>query len=826
MLWWVNKLYPIFAAVSDGGKLGATGVTQLWTLASKSLALLGNLRSFGMLIASAMMFSIVKFGGSAIAHLTMALGAGAIRGVGAQTAASYITPEERAWEQTMERVAAYNRELMAARMAAEHYGGIDGYYQAKAKADVAGEVAEIESYRQLESSLGPGSYSVGRALGEGQAGAAYKNVAQGRAALMQSLQGLTQMYQAHLTKAQAQAAEYQNVLDKVKTEKGFSTDLEAAKYLARPEVAKQYGVAEGLYQEYGALRAAGVLPAGTSMEDYMAQREAIRGMLGGADVFAFARQAGEMGLSPAQAAYAKALFSWSKEMGHMNELMQRFKGKDLSELTPQEIGELGNTLGRVYGAFEHAKATAGGLGMNEAIFTRYQEGMNEATKFFANAAAATWLETGELPDWIAEPLNEIASTPEGKRMLQKHLSNLEISSLTPEQARRLNQALAAKGLATRFKPGDAARLYLGYTGDPKHPFTVSLAKADAGAERKQADTTDIRQGIHYENWNGFFKLGKDGYTVQGAKSFEYDPRTGRFSVKGALVRDVAGNAYQADIVGKGRVIKDSAGNIVGIEVKNLKDLAVEKFESVHGVRMPEFNLTPEKAFNLAHNPEKLAATLEKFKDNPLVRQAFVTEFANKLAQGLQAYGDISYKEGVGKEQREIISASAGASVSGRTGPTVETVGKIMPAPLARLMKSLGFGGSAGLNWQKQLNDTKSEKADASFRIAAAAIRRTLDDGYALADKEGIDNPIETAAYRVFSAVSSYEEQAKKAVDQHIKLEKEAGKTDLTGTTPTEYMTGEKVKVERLGETIDVRGIDGKKQIPYKAVSAEELNEKN
>jgi len=38
------------------------------------------------------------------------------------------------------------------------------------------------------------------------------------------------------------------------------------------------------------------------------------------------------------------------------------------------------------------------------------------------------------------------------------------------------------------------------------------------------------------------------------------------------------------------------------------------------------------------------------------------------------------------------------------------------------------------------------------------------------------------------------------------------------------MSGQKVKVERLGETIDVRGIDGKKQIPWKSVSAEDLNE--
>ena len=91
----------------------------------------------------------------------------------------------------------------------------------------------------------------------------------------------------------------------------------------------------------------------------------------------------------------------------------------------------------------------------------------------------------------------------------------------------------------------------------------------------------------------------------------------------------------------------------------------------------------------------------------------------------------------------------------------------------------------------------------------------MDDGYALADKEGIDNPIETAAYRVYSAVSSYEERAEKAIDQHEKLEREAGKTDLTGTTPTEYMTGDKVKLERLGETMTCAVSTEKNKYPTK-----------
>ena len=194
-----------------------------------------------------------------------------------------------------------------------------------------------------------------------------------------------------------------------------------------------------------------------------------------------------------------------------------------------------------------------------------------------------------------------------------------------------------------------------------------------------------------------------------------------------------------------------------------------------------------------HEQEKLAATLEKFKDNPLVRRAFVTEFANELAQGLQAYGDLSYKESVGKTQQKAISAQAGVSLSRRTGPTVETIGKIMPAPLARLMKSLRFGGHAALNWQNTHFDTQSEKADTSYRLVAAAVRRTLEDGYAFADRYGNDAPLETAAFRIASAVSSYEEQAEKAVDEHIEMEREAGKTDLTGATPTEYKTGGRLR---------------------------------
>ena len=787
---------------------------------TKMVTMLGYMRLTGATLAGVITYGALKVGGYFLAGVASFLARGA--GSGASAAASHTTPEGRLahYEQAAKAAAAFG--------AAANWRYTGGMFWD----DVVKEMERVQMEKASKGELlgaggAPGASSmVTNAPAVAQIGGLMKSVG-GAGGLQNWLSAATSKYQAGWTDGLARGAELQGALEDVKRQFGFKNDLEAARHiLANPEVSKRIGQDLGLLKEYTALKEAGVIDPNVGLRDYIARREAISGMLGGADVFAFAREAGETGLSSAQAAYAKSLFSWGKEMGHLNELMQRFKGKDLSQLTPQEMGEIGRTLGGVYGAFEHARTTAGGLGLDQSVFTRYQEGLNEATKFFANAAASYWLETGKLPDWIAEPLNKIASTPEGKRMLQKHLSNIEISSLTPEQASRVNKALAAKGLATRFKAGDAARLYLGYTGNPDHPFDVSLAKADTGATRNRLDTTHGARGISFENWHGFFVLDKDGYTVRGAKSFEYDPVTGRFAIRGAIVRDTYGNTYQADLIGKGRAVRNSAGNIVGLEVTNLKDLAVENFKRQHGVRMPEFDLTPEKALNLAHEPEKLAATLEKFKDNPLVRRAFVTEFANKLAQGLQAYGDLSYHEGVGKEQRKAISAQAGVLLSGQTGPTVETIGKIMPRALARLMKSLGFGGRTGLSWQNTHIDIQNEKADTSYRLVTAAIRRTLEDGYAFADKYGNDAPLENAALRIASAVKSYEEQAEKAVDQHEKLERQAGKTDLTGTTPTEYKTGGKVKVERLGESIDVRGIDGKKQIPWKAVPGDDLYKKN
>ena len=813
----LNLAYDMCQTLRNQG-FGMGVLFDLPQVDTKMVTILGYMRLTGATLAGVITWGALKVGGYFLAGVASFLARGA--GSGASAGASYTTPEGRIahYEQTMKAAAAFG--------AAANWRYPAGMFWD----DVRKEMERAEMARAAKGELlGAGGASgatslMANAAPLAQMSGLLKSV--GDAGLGKWLTAATGKYQAGWTEGLAKGAELQSQLEGVKKEFGLGSDLEAARYaLAHPEVSKRFGQDLGLLKEYAAMKKAGVIGADTSLRDYMAQREAIRGMMGGADVFGFARKAGEMGLSPAQAAYARALWNWGKEMGHLNELMQRFKGKDLSELSPQEIGELGNTLGRVYGAFEHARTTAGGLGMNEATFTEYQKGLNEATKFFANAAAATWLETGEIPGWMAEPLQKIASTPEGKRMLQKHLSNLEISSLTPKQAERLNQVLAAKGLATRFRPGDAARLYLGYTGDPKNPFTVSLAKADTGAERKATDTTQFDRGITAKNWNGFFMLGNDGYTIQGAKSFEYDPLTGRFAVSGALVRDAAGNTYQADLIGKGKAIKDSAGNIVGVEVKNLSDLAVEKFESVHGSQIPEFNLTPERALNLAHNPEKLAATLEKFKDNPLVRQAFVTEFSSKLAQGLkQAYGDVATRESISHTDQKVLTATAGLTASGKTSPPVVTVGKIMPAPLAKFLKSFGFGGNVGISRTERIVSEKGESADASWNLAAVAVRQALNDGYSLADRYHNDAPLENAAFKVFNAVSSIEESAEKSIETRERMEKEAGKTDLTSTTPTEYMTGDKIKLERLGKTIDVRGIDGKKQIPWKAVSIDKQDE--
>ena len=483
---WLNRVDVLFQAVNQGGNLGVDGLAAIWPLASKATAILGSMRGFGMLLASTLTFVIIRFGGSSFAHLAAGLGRATTSGTGAATAAGFMSPEEREWERTMEAVATYNQKAQAA-IAAGGYGGIDYFTRGTAEAAVSSEVASLEGYRDLSAALGTsGPVSTGQALAPGVAGRQVEGVARGSAALGAGASNLASMYQARYTEGIARGKEYQGILDKVKADTpGITTDLAAARYLANPEMAKKYGVSEGLYREYANLADAGVIdPGTTSLADYSAMKEGLRGTMGGADVFAFAREAGDHGLTPAQAAYGKSLFSYANALSRM----QSFK----EMVGKGDYASAGRLLGDFQGAVEGLRATAGGLGVDQAKFIEAQKVLNESAKMYVNSAVGHWLQEGKLPQGVKSTLDKITSTPEGKRFLQKHMNDLELAYLSPEQARRLNDLSEAAGHGRPFKAGDTVEgLAFGYTGNAEAPFALSTANPEAGIKSRRGDIEDL-----------------------------------------------------------------------------------------------------------------------------------------------------------------------------------------------------------------------------------------------------------------------------------------------------------------------------------------------
>ena len=502
---WLNRVDALFQAVNQGGNLGVNGLSALWPLASKSTALLGSMRGFGMLLASTLTFTVIKFGGSSFAHLASGLGRATTAGAGPATAAEFLSPEEAGWNRSMAAMAEYNERAQAA-VASGGFGGLDFYTREDAQARVASEIANMEGYRRAGAALGtPGPVSTGRALAPGVAGRQVEGVAKGGAAIGAGVSNLASMYNSRYMEGMARGQEYQGILDKVKADNpNIKSDLHAARYLANPEMAKKYGASEGFYREYTNLADAGAInPHKTSLADYAATREALKGTMRGADVFAFAGEAGAHGLTTAQAAYGKSLFNYGNALSRM-ESFKDTVGKG-------DFATAGRLLGEYQGAVEGLRSTADGLGINPAVYTEAQKVLNENTKMFVNSAVGNWLQDGKVPAGVASTLGQIADSPEGERMLQKHLAGLEIADLSSEQAQRLNDLSEASGHGRPFKAGDTARMSVGFTGNADKPFTLSHASTVSGTEAKSLSRNRFDQAKSFWVYGDPFGTGKKGY---------------------------------------------------------------------------------------------------------------------------------------------------------------------------------------------------------------------------------------------------------------------------------------------------------------------------
>jgi|GEM_PF-4464447 len=111
---WMSRLNDVFYTVSNGTHLGTDGIERLWPLASKSLAMMGNTRAFGLLLSSAFVAGIFKWGGSALAHF----GSGLARslGIGATAGSNYLSPgsegQAAAMTEAQRQTAAYHAAIM------------------------------------------------------------------------------------------------------------------------------------------------------------------------------------------------------------------------------------------------------------------------------------------------------------------------------------------------------------------------------------------------------------------------------------------------------------------------------------------------------------------------------------------------------------------------------------------------------------------------------------------------------------------------------------------------------------------------------------------
>ncbi len=357
--------------------------------------------------------------------------------------------------------------------------------------------------------------------------------------------------------------------------------------------------------------------------------------------------------------------------------------------------------------------------------------------------------------------------------------------------------------------------------------TVSVGEILRGVKYREDtsskvdDSTKATHGTHIDSWRGGVLTIKDGdsstsYYIKGAESFSYDKETGRFEVHGARVVDKkSGLTYIADFAGTGQVVGD-ATNPMGIKT-SYDQLAIEKFQNAHSPQVPVFNLTPEKALNLAEDrPDALEENLIKYKDNPLLARAYNREFSINLARGIAAqYGKLGHKEDVGHEESERKSwvSSIMTSISSRLGwKGDEGAGG-----------SGSIEGQTGLRYDKSTTDKHGQTASWDTEVMAAAVNKTLNEAVDTAREEENDMYIMAAVDRVHSAVEEAEKKAEMGIEAREKLERKEGNVDLQGVTDTEKLTGEKIKMSRP-EPIDVRGGNAGDQLPYHYVTPEQYDQ--
>ena len=175
---WVSYAQSTWDQIQAAG-IGMASQEQLWLMASKTLAVLGAMRTKGMLLAGVFTYGIFRFGGSALAHLAGGLTASSV-GTGGSAAGGAVTPERTAqkvmatsWMSDAAIAAQVGRERLEwlykygeARVGQERrltrqiegMGGIEGasrvgYYEGKAAAARARATAQFTDRELYYSAL-------------------------------------------------------------------------------------------------------------------------------------------------------------------------------------------------------------------------------------------------------------------------------------------------------------------------------------------------------------------------------------------------------------------------------------------------------------------------------------------------------------------------------------------------------------------------------------------------------------------------------------------------------------------------------------------------
>lgn len=177
---WLNRTQTMFDILNTSAGLGLSGLTSLWPLTSKAMAMLGAMRSMGALLSGAMVFGILKFGGSAFGHLAARLSG--MAGAGAGSAAAMLAPEATGWSKTMSDMAGLANQHSAA-VVAEEFGGISGFYSKSGDAKVFGTISDIASTGIQRQAFGGGQVQAATTAGVGKGFNAVESAQQGLADL-------------------------------------------------------------------------------------------------------------------------------------------------------------------------------------------------------------------------------------------------------------------------------------------------------------------------------------------------------------------------------------------------------------------------------------------------------------------------------------------------------------------------------------------------------------------------------------------------------------------------------------------------------------------